>query len=373
MKDQSRSSESRLAVAAALEADPGHAPRVLAGFDGFVDQIIHVVDTRADADHYQPMLAMEQLADRIRRAAGFSANLELVVQQEKLGGNGPIMANGLVSLGCAVDYVGALGEEHVHHVFQAFAEGCRQVISLSDPGYTDALEFHDGKLMLGKMTHMSGVNWDRLLELAPIEDLAALVEEADLLAFTNWTMLPNMNSLLEGFGTLIEASANPPPLFVDLTDPAKRRKEDLVGVLELLAGTGAKTRVMLGMNARESEQVAEAVLGEVPEVLAARARAIRERLGLALAVIHPVDGAAVSTAEGEATLQGPYTAQPRLTTGAGDNFNAGFCYGLVRGLTPAQALVSAVGTSGFYVREARSPSAPELARFLRAWAAGLEA
>jgi len=355
-------------VADALDIPRARPAHVLAGFDGFVDQIIHVVDTRADARHFEPMRGMAQLAERIQRAAGYSANIELVVQQEKLGGNGPIMANGLASLGCAVDYIGALGEAHVHPVFGGFAAACRRVISLCDPGTTDALEFHDGKVMLGKMTHLKAVNWGRLLQSVPKEDLAALVEEVDLLAFTNWTMLPEMNSLLEGFGALVEASANPPPLFVDLTDPAKRHQEDLVEVLELLAGTGGKTRVMLGMNARESEQVASAILGEVPKDLSARARAIRERLGLDLAVIHPVDGAAVSTPAGEATIQGPYTPTPKLTTGAGDNFNAGFCYGLVRGLSPAQALVSAVGTSGFYVREARSPTAAELTQFIRDWA-----
>ena len=56
--------------------------------------------------------AIETIADlgeRISAASGKSANLELFPRFEKLGGNGPIMANAMLSLGLNVRYIGALG------------------------------------------------------------------------------------------------------------------------------------------------------------------------------------------------------------------------------------------------------------------------
>ena len=66
-------------------------------------------------------------------------------------------------------------------------------------------------------------------------------------------------------------------------------------------------------------------------------------------------------------VEGPYTSNPRLTTGAGDNFNAGFCLGQLLGLAPQQCLVTGTGTSGFYVRNMRSPRFSELMDFLELW------
>ena len=53
---------------------------------------------------------------------GESSNYELVVKQQKLGGNGPIMANALASFGMNVTYIGNLGYPAIHPVFEEFAK-----------------------------------------------------------------------------------------------------------------------------------------------------------------------------------------------------------------------------------------------------------
>jgi len=65
------------------------------GLDGFVDEIIAVVDKRHDGGRYDPVRTIAHLAQKINDASGQSSNYELVVKQRKLGGNGPIMANAL--------------------------------------------------------------------------------------------------------------------------------------------------------------------------------------------------------------------------------------------------------------------------------------
>src|SRR5829696_6155552 len=69
------------------------------GLDGFVDEIIAVVDKRKNPEQYEPMRTIDQLGKRISAAAGESSNYELVVKQVKHGGNGPIMANALCNIG----------------------------------------------------------------------------------------------------------------------------------------------------------------------------------------------------------------------------------------------------------------------------------
>lgn len=64
---------------------------ILSGFDGFVDEIIHVVDKRIDKDNYIRVKTIEDYGHKILNAAGVSSNIENVVVQRKMGGNGPIL------------------------------------------------------------------------------------------------------------------------------------------------------------------------------------------------------------------------------------------------------------------------------------------
>src|SRR5437868_10910849 len=136
--------------------------KTLVGLDGFVDNIISVVDKRQDLHTFDRVRTIENLGQKILNAAGQSSNYELVVTQQKLGGNGPIMANALAAIGMDVTYIGNLGYPAVHPVFGDFAKRAK-VISIAEPGHTDALEFDDGKLMFGKHESLKDINWDNLI------------------------------------------------------------------------------------------------------------------------------------------------------------------------------------------------------------------
>ena len=122
----------------AAAADSMKARKALVGLDGFVDEIIAVVDKRQDREHYEPVRTIDRLGQKILKASGQSSNYELVVKQRKLGGNGPIMANALASIGMEVTYIGNLGYPAIHPVFEDFAKKAK-VISIAEPGHTDAL------------------------------------------------------------------------------------------------------------------------------------------------------------------------------------------------------------------------------------------
>jgi len=109
---------------------------------------------------------------------------ELVSQITKLGGNGPIMANALASFGLRVTYLGLLGHPNIHPVFAEFARRA-EVYSIAEPGYTDAIEFEDGKLMCGKHDCLKQVNWANLLKHIPEEQLIEIFEQSSLIALGN--------------------------------------------------------------------------------------------------------------------------------------------------------------------------------------------
>lgn len=129
--------------------------------------------------------------------------------------------------------------------------------------------------------------------------------------------------------------------------------------------------MILGLNEKEALHVGEVLslpvpVGHVLDHASAPelAAAIRARLEIATVVVHPTRFAAAANAHETASVDGPWIANPLISTGAGDHFNAGFCLGQLLGGDLAQSLQIGVGTSGFYVRSAQSPSRGELATFL---------
>jgi hypothetical protein len=88
--------------------------------------------------------------------------------------------------------------------------------------------------------------------------------------------------------------------------------------------------------------------------------------GIALAIHH--SAFVVSAADsGDFIQPGPYCDKPKKSTGAGDRFNAGCCFGLAHGLGDAAARAFGCAAAGFFVRHARSASHAELVEFLQQW------
>ena len=343
--------------------------KALIGLDGFVDEIIAVVDKRHSFNEYEPVKTIAQLGQKILNAAGQSSNYELVARQMKLGGNGPIMANALASFGIAVTYIGGLGYPALHPVFQEMAAHAK-VISIADAGHTDALEFEDGKLMLGKITALDEVNWKNIIDRVGKAPLTGMVDEADQFGFVNWTMLPHMSDIWEKMRTQIVpgVSKKPRKFFVDLADPEKRTAADIKGALDIIAKFQGSFDVILGLNLKEAGTILEVLglpaAGDPEAMIESTAKAIRQNLKIYCCVVHPRSGAAAATASASAKFSGPFVKVPRISTGAGDHFNAGFALGQVLGFTLEESLCTGVGTSGYYVRSGISPSAVQLAEFV---------
>ena len=343
--------------------------QTLVGLDGFVDTIIHVVATRESATKFKRLHQMADFGAKISAAAGLSANFEFITEAIKLGGNGPIMANALAAQGQKITYLGNLGFPNIHPVFHDFTKNAH-VISLAEPGYTDAIEFDDGKLMCGKHEGLKDVNWNNILKHVPEEDFIQLFEQSALIALVNWTMLTSMSAIFKKILTVVAPKLTGPKrwIFFDLADPAKRTREDLQEALTLIGKFQKTFKVILGLNLQEARQVGQLYgippCSDTQEAVATQAVALQKALGLETVVVHPTHFAAAADATSSAVVAGPFTAKPKITTGAGDHFNAGFCLGRLLDDDLAVSLQLGVATSGYYVRNAKSPSLNELKKFL---------
>lgn len=353
------------------------ALKAVVGLDGFVDTIVKPVDQRSgQGDAFTAIKTIPEFAQRVLGAAGKSTNIEFYPLMDKLGGNGPIMANAMHAGGTAITYIGALGKTAIHPVFQDFSSKVT-VVSLSEPASTIAVEFGDGKLMLGQMKSLDEVTLPAIIDQLGIDGLCDLLGKADAIALTNWTMIPNMTAIFDGLlnEVLPLLPARPAGkerlFFFDLADPEKRSREDLRDVLSVIGRFSAFGKATLGLNLKEAQQASVVLgLGEFTTDeagLRAQSAAIRERLGLTAVVVHPRKSAACATAEGTAWVAGPYCEQPLITTGAGDHFNAGFINGWLLGLDPESCLTLGVCTSGHYVRTGISPTLDDLETFLANW------
>ena len=357
-----------------LQAAADRVPRMNAfiGLDGFVDEILHVVDKRESAEKYVRLPKMAQWGERICAAAGKSTNIELVSQRTKLGGNGPIMANAMASLGFKVSYLGNLGYPNLHPVFAEFAQRA-EVHSIAEPGYTDAVEFEDGKVMLGKHQSLKEVNWANVQTRFGQREFAAKILGAHFLGFVNWTMLTYMNEIWSATLDEICPKLTGPrrTMFFDLADPEKRTPADIAKALALIAAFEKYFEVILGLNESESSQIGR-TLGlntsdHSPEGLVKLGQEILKDVPVGTLVIHPTHYALAVGRDGAAIVQGPFTPKPLITTGAGDHFNAGFCLGKLLGFDNATSVLTGVTTSGFYVRTATSPTIENLVTTLRDW------
>ncbi len=352
-----------------LEARASQIPgqRATIGLDGFVDLIIAVVDKRQSADKFTHVPTIATFGQRISAAAGHSANIELVVARTKLGGNGPIMANALAAAGIRVTYIGNLGYPAIHSAFNEFIQHAT-VHSIAEPGYTDALEFDDGKLMLGKHAALRDVTWQNLLDRVGRDQLLAAFTQADLVGLQNWTMLPHMSDIWQHVLDELCPSLPPTPrrqFFFDLADPEKRDPQDIRHAVATVAKFQRHFDTHLGLNESESFQIAKVLGYTGSKEVTTIAQFIWEKLKISTVVVHPRAYAVTANAAGVVNVNGPFVEKPLISTGAGDHFNAGFCLGKLLGAENEIALQLGVGTSGYYVRTAKSPAPNELAEFLR--------
>jgi hypothetical protein len=348
---------------------------VVAGFDGFVDEMISVVDERQSLDAFRAVPDLTAFSRIVAGAAGRSSLREIVVHRRDAGGCAVNLGDGIATLGVPLRYFGTIGTPMVP-AFADFAAKCKSCTPWGrEPGRTMALEFGDGKLMLCSVSQLAEFTPDLLRGCLADGAFTAACAEAKAICITNWTLYPHMTACWRYLRQAVFAGLSHRPLFFfDLVDPSARSQADITAMLAELREFSRHGRAVLGLNGNEGNVIAR-LLGlptqpEEPSAVIAQAVAIRERLGIDEVVIHGVKLAASADATGSASAPGPYCATPKKLTGAGDRFNAGWVAGAMLGLPAADRLLLGNLTSGSFVRTAASGTVADLIALGEAWQAG---
>jgi len=338
------------------------------GLDGFVDKLAVPVKLRNGfGDDFESFESITEFGQKIDSAQRSNMNIELYYKQEKMGGNGPLLANALANTGVNVRYVGTLGDP-IHPVFKAFTQKVN-AISLGEFGETQALEFPDGKVLLGHTSPMEAVTYERLISVIDETKLISEFSNSDLICFQNWTMLLHLSDIFEKILEKIwpKLSKNKDRIcFFDLADPAKRTHEDCHHLLNLLPKFKTQGRVYLGVNRSEIRFISELLDKKAPtEILSSEAYSIwikelKESLGINGLIVHCCDGAVAAC--GEETVFVPALKASSLTclTGSGDHFNGGFLTGVLMNLSLEQCLQLGHITAVLYIEKGYTPSKKQI-------------
>ncbi|MDR2372180.1 MAG: carbohydrate kinase family protein [Puniceicoccales bacterium] len=328
------------------------------GFDGFIDHIFAAVDRRfGPGDNFRKIGKIQQFAERISHASGKSTNIELFPIDQRIGGNGPILAQTLAFYGVHVQLMGALGNP-LKPIFRQLSPQINP-ISVGNPGITNAIEFEDGKLLFGVTYPLDHITLGNILPY--IHENGEKIFDCDVLCFTNWTMLIHLNEILAFFRDQIREDCQK-FCFFDLADPEKRSAADIHDILQLIQLYTQKRTTILGLNLKEAEQIATALRGYQPTQNPTVAKKsniqtlcqyIHSRTKIDEIVIHDTACCAAATSSGLAYVDKFFVEHPKTTTGAGDHFNAGYLLAKLQKKSIHDCLFQAHKISGHFVATGR--------------------
>ena len=342
--------------------------KTTAGFDGFIDTVVNVIKKKNTPKPSSLFTTIKEFGNYIVEKEGASLSLEIEERSSKLGGNMPIMANSLGQLGVAINCVGALGNPQIHSVFTSFPPNCH-LYSFADPGTATAFEFSDGKIMLAQMGELNSFGWDKLKNKIGIDTLLSLYKQSDLICLLNWSEIDASTDIWKGLlkDVLPQYSftGEKQIAFFDLSDCSKRSYESIKEMLVLLQEFAKHTKVILSLNKNEARIIYKTFYKKSSKKdLFATGKKIFEKTGIHILVLHSAKEVAAFTNQDSVIIDTFFINDPKISTGAGDNFNAGFCAGQLLQLNLESSIILANAVSGYYVRTGTSAELTDIINFL---------
>lgn len=337
--------------------------KCLVGFDGYVDELYSVVSHRENPCEYSRYEKIEDFGNRIINAAGKSADIEIYPVKVKIGGNAPILANALAALDYKTVCIGQMDTDEDKNPFLLMNKNCNR-ISTGIANKTVALEFGDGKIMLGDLRG-NYIGWQDIKEKVGQKCLRQMTEESRLIGIVNWGGMYKMNEILDGMITEMllpcaEQDKNPKEVFIDLADPSARSEEDMTVLFHLIQSISSIGKVTLGMNENEAYKVGRR-FAPMDDTMEETGERIREGLGLYQLVIHTNQKAYGFRQGSVEQFSGMYVENPIHTTGAGDHFNAGFCMGILENRSLYENLILGQAMASYYIAHGESANKQALA------------
>lgn len=332
---------------------------ITVGFDGFVDTIVRPLRQAASqGTAAQAFETIRQFGEFLISKAEKSCSVELAVEARQLGGNLPFLSRAAGGLGADVSCIGMLGEQG--SVDPLFASMPCTLYPFASPGQSTCMEFDDGKVLLASDCTLSDEPW-RLVEAATDGKARELFCQADLLALVNWSELSFAHALWQCVLDAVAAEAADKKRFAffDLCDVSRKSMEELHAVLCVIGRFAAYRTAILSLNENEAQITAERLLsGQTePEEIA---QAVRAAYGIDEVIVHTIRESVLATPRGVTRQATDFVERPKISTGAGDNFNGAFCFATVMGLTDVDCIAFANAFAHRYITTGRNPTLQDM-------------
>lgn len=343
----------------------------LIGFDGFIDRIAKPIREKVGNGQHRYFRELSEFGEYLVSKQGRNCCVEIDEKRVKTGGSAQIYATAVGRLGVAVDCVGAMGFPEIHPVFEPMNQDRCTLHSYAEPGDNIAIEFDSGKFMLANMNELGSVRWGQIRSRIGLDGLVRMFRESSLIGMINWSEIFHANTIWRGILDDIAPVVGPDRsklVYFDLSDCSSRSREHIQEAMAMLKQYARLYRVAFGMNENEAHVIFQALNGdESGSSLKAMGDRLYAMLGVDELVIHRKTGSAGWHESGSFDVPNFYTDSPVLTTGAGDNFNAGYCVARLLGMDMESSMILAHAVAGYYVRNGTGPTPDELGGFLQEW------
>lgn len=336
------------------------------GFDGIVDNVRVMVAKRHSSTDFDRLATLEALRDRLDDSIRSESSLtvEWELEGRRTGGHACHLSRAFNKLGADTTMIGMYGQPPVDPFSSEFADST--LVSIGAPGYTEAVEFDDGKLLLTESSEAAGLDWETLCDRLDPARLAEQLDGTDVLGVGYWSVTSSLPELLRTLVSETWPLQSSPPEQV-FFDPGDVRSLPLATIRDgaaHLRRANATVPVTVSANRSEIEQLATALNGDESGTLKQATTAAFDGLGVCRVVGHS-PSKAVTVSDGTTiSVRVPKTDSPAMTTSAGDHFNAGFLLGRLVGLSEAATTVIANAVAGLFVRTGTPPSYADIVRFV---------
>ena len=371
MADSSDTTETERAVRACRRELPERfdGAELVFGFDGVVDSVRTFVDKGRSRTEYDRIATLKAFRDRLDDsiAAESSLTVEWRTEGTRTGGHACHLSRVFDGLGADTTMIGTYGQPPREPFRSEFAGST--LVSIGAPGFCNAVEFDDGKLMLAQAGEAADLDWETLRDRIDPASLAEHLDGADLLGVGYWSMTPALPSLVS---TLVSEtwplqSSPPEHVFFDTGDVRNLPRDTLCKGAIRLEETNEVVRTTVSANRSETKALAAAFDGPEPSTLTANAEQVYEGLGVTRFVGHSPSRAVTVSGGESVSIRVPRTDEPAMTTSAGDHFNAGFLLGHLAGLSNPATTVVANAAAGSFVRTGLPPDYDDVAEFVDAY------
>jgi hypothetical protein len=181
--------------------------------------------------------------------------------------------------------------------------------------------------MMGQMKDLNNADWWTIKNVIGLEKIIQLYHNCDLISLVNWSELDNSNNIWQGLLTEVFPFINftNEKAFFDLSDCSKRTNESILQALKLIEEIAKFCKVTLSLNKNEAKLVYKAIyLAEAKDDIDFLGRCIFDSLRPEMLLIHTSRKSQVWDGFSSYRAETFFIENPKISTGAGDNFNAGF-------------------------------------------------